>query len=177
MLACLGIPDSNVYEKSARKDRRARYLNREKFLQLSRPLSLVHQDFGIYTGTIATPSEFKMNLFRKKEPEAVVASAAPEHNEDPLATVPKNKWQKIWPVLACGSGLFAEGYVQSVCFPNPILSQELTIVGHWLRWNHPGHNLRFRIHELPSQEQRRLHLLRRHCCRPACFRIYQRQMV
>jgi hypothetical protein len=58
-----------------------------------------------------------MNLFRKKEPEAAVTDSAPELNEDPLATIPKNKWQKIWPVLACGSGLFAEGYVQSVCFP------------------------------------------------------------
>jgi hypothetical protein len=84
-----------------------------------------------------------MSLFRKKEPEAVVANTAPELNEDPLATVPKNKWQKIWPVLACGSGLFAEGYVQSVCFlPNLVLSQKLTLLGHWLRWNHARHNLR-----------------------------------
>jgi len=58
-----------------------------------------------------------MNLFRKKEAETAVTDTAPELNEDPLATVPKNKWGKIWPVLACGSGLFAEGYVQSVC-PN-----------------------------------------------------------
>jgi hypothetical protein len=56
-----------------------------------------------------------MNLFRKKEPEAAVTDIAPELTEDPLATVPKNKWEKIWPVLACGAGLFAEGYVQSVC--------------------------------------------------------------
>lgn len=32
-----------------------------------------------------------MNLFRKKEPEAVVVDSAPELNEDPLAAVPKNK--------------------------------------------------------------------------------------
>ena len=57
-----------------------------------------------------------MNLFRKKESATAASdtSPVPELNEDPLASIPKNKWQKIWPVLACGSGLFAEGYVQSV---------------------------------------------------------------
>lgn len=28
--------------------------------------------------------------------------------------IPKSRWSKIWPVLACGSGLFSDGYVQSV---------------------------------------------------------------
>lgn len=57
-----------------------------------------------------------MNLFRKKESATATSdtSPVPELNEDPLASIPKNKWEKIWPVLACGSGLFAEGYVQSV---------------------------------------------------------------
>ena len=41
-----------------------------------------------------------MNLFRK-EPEAAVANTAPELNEDPLATVPKNKWAED----LAGSGL------------------------------------------------------------------------
>jgi hypothetical protein len=58
-----------------------------------------------------------MNMFRNKEPATAANDTPPssELNEDPLASTPKNKWEKIWPVLACGSGLFAEGYVQSVC--------------------------------------------------------------
>jgi hypothetical protein len=59
-----------------------------------------------------------MSMFGKKiEPQAASINDSPstEDHDDPLATVPKNKWEKIWPVLACGSGLFAEGYVQSVC--------------------------------------------------------------
>lgn len=67
-----------------------------------------------------------MNLFRKKESSGeVVTDSAPELREDPLASVPKNKWDKIWPVLACGSGLFAEGYVQSVSpCSHPLLAAE-----------------------------------------------------
>lgn len=72
-----------------------------------------------------------MNMFRKKEPATAVSdtSPSPELNEDPLAALPKNKWEKIWPVLACGSGLFAEGYVQSVCVAEELpVVQNFTIV-------------------------------------------------
>lgn len=65
--------------------------------------------------TPTTSLQLNMNLFPKKEPQASVTDTAPELNSgDPLSTIPKNKWEKIWPVLACGSGLLAEGYVQSV---------------------------------------------------------------
>jgi hypothetical protein len=70
-----------------------------------------------------------MNMFRRKEPAAAVDDVPPsgELTEDSLASVSKNKWEKIWPVLACGSGLFAEGYVQSVYFlPGFTAIQKLT---------------------------------------------------
>jgi hypothetical protein len=64
-----------------------------------------------------------MNMFRRKEKRDVAVNdtyPVTDVNDDPLASTPKNKWEKIWPVLACGSGLFAEGYVQSVCPPRRI---------------------------------------------------------
>ena len=35
-------------------------------------------------------------------------------NVDPLAEIPKNRWEKIWPVMACGAGLFSDGYINNV---------------------------------------------------------------
>jgi MFS family permease len=35
--------------------------------------------------------------------------------------LPKSFWAKIWPVFACGAGLFSDGYLQSVCHL-PLLS-------------------------------------------------------
>jgi hypothetical protein len=36
-------------------------------------------------------------------------------SEVPLDALPKTRWQRSWPVLACGAGLFSDGYLQSVC--------------------------------------------------------------
>jgi hypothetical protein len=35
--------------------------------------------------------------------------------EIPLEALPKTRWQRSWPVIACGAGLFSDGYLQSVC--------------------------------------------------------------
>ncbi|KAI0133526.1 major facilitator superfamily domain-containing protein [Xylariales sp. AK1849] len=48
---------------------------------------------------------------RKKRAEAEVARASVD-NGPPIDRKPF--WQAIWPVLACGSGLFSDGYVASV---------------------------------------------------------------
>lgn len=32
----------------------------------------------------------------------------------PLAATPKGRWERTWPVIACGSGLFSDGYVNGV---------------------------------------------------------------
>lgn len=65
-----------------------------------------------------------MNDFRRKnktdDAVAVTDEVALEGHED-LAVIVAEKtlWQKIFPILAAGSGLFSEGYVQSVCFRLP----------------------------------------------------------
>lgn len=35
-------------------------------------------------------------------------------SEVPLDALPKTRWQRSWPVIACGAGLFSDGYLQSV---------------------------------------------------------------
>lgn len=36
-------------------------------------------------------------------------------DEVPLENLHKSFWQRLWPVFACGAGLFSDGYLQSVC--------------------------------------------------------------
>lgn len=55
-----------------------------------------------------------MPFFKKKvavEDDTIVVPP-----EKDIAAIPKTFVQKVFPVLAAGSGLFAEGYVQSVSF-------------------------------------------------------------
>ena len=32
----------------------------------------------------------------------------------PIADVPKGRWDRSWPVIACGAGLFSDGYLNGV---------------------------------------------------------------
>ena len=32
----------------------------------------------------------------------------------PLANTPKGRWDRTWPVIACGAGLFSDGYLNGV---------------------------------------------------------------
>ncbi|TGO34634.1 hypothetical protein BHYA_0188g00010 [Botrytis hyacinthi] len=45
---------------------------------------------------------------------AIDSNSSPQNHEDPLASVPKTKWEKLWPAMACGSGLFSDGYINNV---------------------------------------------------------------
>lgn len=38
----------------------------------------------------------------------------PEVHEAPLDAVPKSRWERSWPVIAAGSGLFSDGYLNGV---------------------------------------------------------------
>jgi len=31
-----------------------------------------------------------------------------------VATSEKGKWERLWPVIACGAGLFSDGYLNNV---------------------------------------------------------------
>ncbi|KAA8565703.1 hypothetical protein EYC84_009547 [Monilinia fructicola] len=37
-----------------------------------------------------------------------------EQNIDSLADLPKTRWERLWPAMACGSGLFSDGYINNV---------------------------------------------------------------
>jgi hypothetical protein len=49
---------------------------------------------------------------KKKVEEEQVAVQSDIVNDPPIDQVPF--WQAIWPVIACGAGLFSDGYVSSV---------------------------------------------------------------
>lgn len=48
----------------------------------------------------------------EKEEEQAVSSEVPTDATPPIDQKPF--WQVIWPVLACGAGLFSDGYVNNV---------------------------------------------------------------
>ena len=35
-------------------------------------------------------------------------------HEKPLDATPKTRWERLWPVIACGAGLFSDGYLNGV---------------------------------------------------------------
>jgi hypothetical protein len=36
--------------------------------------------------------------------------------EIPIDALPKSRWERSWPVIACGAGLFSDGYLNGVSF-------------------------------------------------------------
>jgi len=52
--------------------------------------------------------------FGKKEAPAVGTESGSDLQNDPLAEVPKSRWERLWPVMACGAGLFSDGYINNV---------------------------------------------------------------
>lgn len=45
--------------------------------------------------------------------EAEVDMRDPE-DEYTLEQTPKSTWQRTWPIIACGAGLFSDGYINGV---------------------------------------------------------------
>lgn len=33
----------------------------------------------------------------------------------PIEDSGKSRWERLWPVIACGAGLFSDGYLNNVC--------------------------------------------------------------
>lgn len=61
-----------------------------------------------------------MNVFRRKNKDEDAAGVPEEvavegHDDLAVVVAEKGLWSKVFPILAAGSGLFSEGYVQSVC--------------------------------------------------------------
>jgi hypothetical protein len=34
-----------------------------------------------------------------------------------IAGIEKGRWERLWPVIACGAGLFSDGYLNNVRLP------------------------------------------------------------
>ncbi|KAJ5225582.1 Glycerophosphodiester transporter GIT2 [Penicillium chermesinum] len=68
-----------------------------------------------------------MEKTEKTEPETFVSSEKdPRPMEDglvPLDQVPKGRWERSWPTIACGAGLFSDGYL------NGVIGQVNTMLG------------------------------------------------
>lgn len=39
-----------------------------------------------------------------------------ESTADALTNVPKSRWERSWPVIACGAGLFSDGYLNGYAY-------------------------------------------------------------
>jgi MFS family permease len=58
-------------------------------------------------------------------PEYSKESATIQSDATPATTVNPSTWQRIWPTLACGAGLFSDGYLQAVIGPVNTLLKKL----------------------------------------------------
>lgn len=59
-------------------------------------------------------------MFGRTKDREVAHSPQMAGSDDPLAAVPKSQWERLWPVLACGSGLFSDGYINNVNYPRDL---------------------------------------------------------
>lgn len=50
----------------------------------------------------------------KKQPTSASESEQHAIAEIPLEELPKSWWDRSWPVIACGAGLFSDGYLNAV---------------------------------------------------------------
>lgn len=94
----------------------------------------------------------------------------------------KARWERSWPTIACGAGLFSDGYIQSVSFGvllhSPLMPSWgaavsiLITIGYWL-CKHSSHSyLRQGFQEESSSCERYCHRLCRHCCWPIGFWLH-----
>lgn len=81
-----------------------------------------------------------MKFFSKNTEEATttgVDSGSDNNYPDPLADLQKSRWDRLWPVMACGAGLFSDGYINNVNPNAPsLLGIILTSSGYWFRLYH-----------------------------------------
>lgn len=64
-------------------------------------------------------------IMAEKQPEAISPSEAADMElSPPLENPAKSRWERSWPTIACGAGLFSDGYLQSAIGPvNTILGK------------------------------------------------------
>lgn len=57
------------------------------------------------------------NPFNTPKETSVIRDIDAVDPNDPTNAAPpeKSKWQRLWPVFACGAGLYSDGYLNGVC--------------------------------------------------------------
>jgi hypothetical protein len=60
------------------------------------------------------PAVMPMTEGSQENPVPIVPPSSYVQNVDPLADIPKGFWERLWPVMACGAGLFSDGYINNV---------------------------------------------------------------
>lgn len=62
------------------------------------------------------------NLFKTPD-DVVIQGPDVADPDDPTNAAPpeKTKWQRLWPVFACGAGLYSDGYLNGVRVSAPSL--------------------------------------------------------
>lgn len=53
-------------------------------------------------------------MSKEFEKEDVAPAQSQEKDVVPLEAVEKTRWERIMPVIACGAGLFSDGYLNGV---------------------------------------------------------------
>ena len=61
------------------------------------------------------------DLYDEKRPSNAVAGNT---SDIPLAELPKSRWERSWPTIACGAGLFSDGYIQGYA-PTPCIDGDI----------------------------------------------------
>jgi hypothetical protein len=52
-----------------------------------------------------------------KDEEKSSIGEVPSPEATTLDALPKTRWERSWPTIACGAGLFSDGYLNGVCLP------------------------------------------------------------
>jgi hypothetical protein len=60
-----------------------------------------------------------MGFGKKEAPVSGGVESGPDTQNDPLLENLMPRWEKLWPVMACGAGLFSDGYINNACMPFP----------------------------------------------------------
>lgn len=64
-------------------------------------------------GTMTTKVE--PTSFQEKDPAPLEEA---QLDVPPLENPQKGRWERSWPTIACGAGLFSDGYLNGVCVPS-----------------------------------------------------------
>ncbi len=124
-----------------------------------------------------------VSLFKRNKADAPPADAVAHDAdaEDDLVTLDAKQRLITLPVVACGAGLFSDGYINNVSSHPaecpPLIRSSPDSLGHWFRYPHPQPQVRRRLDHVPRQARRQRHCLCRNRRRPTGLRLPGRPVV